>query len=116
MLIASELLPVEGSKHNRCENCSQEKDHQGERTRQQKEDRGKQQRDNHVGYGTVAMICAGSGNPSRRGLTTTVEPPTRRHGTGSKHPVTVGVHLKTIGTDRRVQGAENTCMYIDRHK
>lgn len=23
------------------------------------------------------------------------------HGTGSKHPVNVGDHLKTIGTDRR---------------
>lgn len=48
----------------------------------------------------------------RRIVATTTDSPSRGcHGPGSKHPMKVRYHLKTIGTERRAQGAEH--MYID---
>lgn len=63
------------------------------------------------------MICSGSQNSSCSGLVTTAEPPTNGcSGTGAKNMVKVGDHRKTMGTNRRAQMAEHTCMYNKRHK
>lgn len=50
----------------------------------------------------------------RRIVATTTDSPSRGcHGPGSKHPMKVRYHLKTIGTERRAQGEGH--MYIDRY-
>lgn len=52
----------------------------------------------------------------RRVVATTTDSPSRgSHGPESKHQVKVRDHLKTIGTERRAQGAEHKYMYIDRY-
>ena len=56
-------------------------------------------------------ICAGSRDRSSSGLATTADPPTGGcHGLGSKHPVKVGDHLKTIGTGGRAPRGENIAL------
>lgn len=61
------------------------------------------------------MICASSRNPSSSELAITADPSTGGcHGPRSKHPVKIGDHLMTFGTDRRAQGEE--IMNSDRHK
>ena len=58
----------------------------------------KQQNGHPAGYGTAETICAGGRDPWSSGLATTADPSTGGcHGSGSKHPVTVGDHMKTIG-------------------
>ena len=67
-----------------------------------------------LGEADQRTICAGSRDPSRSGLAITVDPPTGGcHGLGSKHPVKVGHHLKTIITDGRApRGEKYSIRYV----
>ena len=82
-------------------------------TKDNKKDWEKQQNGHHSGSGTADTICAGSRNRSSSGLATTADLPTGGcHGLGSKYPVNVGDHLKTIGTGGQAPRGEK---YSIRH-